>query len=81
MRVDDAGGPLPDEKFSVALDDEGNEAACGDGGAFAQIGQFPDAVLTKGDAKFFYRANRALRLARRANQGAEFHQRLVQVER
>ena len=47
--------------------------------AFAEVGQFLHAIFPEGDAKFFHRTNPALRIARRANQRAEFHQRLVQM--
>ena len=79
VRVHHSGGPLPDKKFSVALDDERNETARRGGGALAEIRQFPDAVFAKRDAEFFYRANPALRIARRANQCAKFHEGLVEV--
>ena len=78
MRVHDPGGPLPDKEFSIALDDEGNEATRSGGGAPAKVWQFFGAIFAKGNAKFFHRANPALRLAWGANQGAESHERLVQ---
>src|ERR1039458_3312338 len=79
MRVHDAGAPLADEKFSAALDDKRNESPRGGRRAPAKVWQLPDAVFAKGNAKFFHRTNRALRLARGANQGAKFHEGLVEV--
>jgi len=74
MRIHDPGGPLPDEKTSLLLDHERHKAARGGGSARAKVWQFVHAVFMKGDAKFFHRANRALRLARGADQRAKFHQ-------
>ena len=78
MRVHDSGRPLADKKMSVSLDDKGDKAPGRGGFAFAEVWQFFDAVFPEGDAEFFDRANPALRISRRANQRAEFHQRLVQ---
>ena len=77
MRVHDSGGPLAHEKAPVPLDDEGDKATGRGGFAFAEVGQFGDAVFPEGDAEFFDRANPALRISRRADQRAEFHQGLV----
>ena len=44
-----------------------------------RFGNSFSAIFPERDAEFFHRANPALRIARRANQRAEFHQRLVQV--
>src|ERR1019366_5137887 len=74
MRVHDAGGPLADEKFSAAPDDKRHESPRGGRRAPAKVWQLPDAVFAKRYAKFFYRTNRALRLAWSANQRAKFHE-------
>jgi len=79
VRIHDTGGPLADEETSLPLDHKRQEMPGRAGGAFAEVRQFSDAVFAKRDAEFFHRANRALRLAGCADQGAEFHQRLVQV--
>ncbi len=47
--------------------------------AFAEVWQFFHAVFLERDAKFFYRTNQALRISRRANQRAKFHQRLIEM--
>ena len=44
-----------------------------------RFGNSPTRFSPKGDAKFFYRANLALRVSRRADQCAEFHEGLVEV--
>ena len=78
MRIHNAGWPLPDEKASLLPDNKRHEMPGRAGGSSAEVGQLPDAVFAKGDAKFFHRANRALRLARGADQRVKFHERLVQ---
>lgn len=78
VRVNDPGGPLPDKEFPIAFNDESNEATRGGGDTPAGVGQFSRTIFPESDAKFFYRANRALRLAWRANQSAKFHEGLVE---
>ena len=75
-----SSGPLADQKMPVSFDDKGDKVAGGGGGAFAEVGQFVNAIFLEGDAEFFDRANRALRISRRADQRAEFHEGLVQRE-
>ena len=79
MCVHDTGGPLPDQKTTVSLNDKGSKVAGRRCRAFAEVGQFCDAIFAEGDAEFSDRANPALRIARRADQRAEFHEGLVQV--
>ena len=75
--VHNSGWPLPDEEFSIALDDKRNKAARGDCGALAKVGQFLNAVFAESDAELFQRTRRAIRISRCANQRAEFHQGLI----
>jgi hypothetical protein len=77
MGVDDASGALSHEEFSIAFDDEGHEVARSGLLAFAEVRQFIGAAFAKGDAEFFHRADQALRIARGANERAEFHEGLV----
>lgn len=72
--VDDAGGTPAHEKFTVPPDDKGNELTGGGRPAFAEIGQIRDAIFLISEAEFFGRADGAPRIARGANQSAEFHQ-------
>ena len=46
---------------------------------WSQVGYFIGPVLAPGDAVFLDRTERAFGPARAANQGAELHQRLIQV--
>jgi len=77
MPVDHARRPLPDEKFPVVRDGERDDPPGGRLFAPAETGQIFDAVFRKRLAQFLHRTNQALRIARRANQRAEFHERLV----
>ena len=77
MRVHNSGRTLPDEKFSIALNDEGKKCSRRCRFALAKVRQFFHAVFLERDAEFFHRTNQALRIARRADQRAEFHQGLV----
>jgi hypothetical protein len=77
MGVHNAGRPLADEKTPIPSDHHGDKVAGCGGFAFAEVGQFVHAIFPEGDAKLFYRANPALRISRRANQCAEFHQGLI----
>ncbi len=79
MRVHNSGRPLLNEKFSVALDDEGKKRRAVAASRLPRFGNSSDAVFFERDAEFFDRTNQALRIARRANQRAEFHQRLVEM--
>jgi hypothetical protein len=78
MRVHHAGGPLTDEKFSAALDDKRNESPRGGRRAPAKVWQLPDAVFAKRYAEFSHGTFRAFGLSGCANQGAKFHEGLVQ---
>jgi hypothetical protein len=79
MRVDNSGGPLADKKFPVSLDDERNKSSSGCLLTLSQIRQFLHAFLPERDAQFFYGTNPAPRIARRADQSAEFHERLIEM--
>jgi len=78
MRVHDSGGPLADEEFFISPDDKCDKPPRGCCFALGEIRQFLNAVFPECDAKFSHRTNTALRIARRANQRAKFHERLVQ---
>ncbi len=70
MRVYNAGRPLADEKTPVPAGNKGSKATSRGGFALSEVGQFVHAIFPKGDAKCFYRTNRALRISRRANERA-----------
>ena len=74
MRVHNSSWTLPDEKFSVAFDDEGEKCRAVAVSRLPRFGNSSDAIFLESDAKFFDRTNQALRISRRANQRAEFHQ-------
>src|SRR5271154_2331644 len=78
MCVHNSKRTLLNEKFSIALNDEGNKMSRGRRFALAKIRQFFCEALLQRDAEFFHRTNQTLRIARRANERAEFHQRLVE---
>ena len=77
MGVDHAGGPLTNEKFSVVFNDESGELPGGGGLTIAQVGEFRGAIFLAGNADGFHRAKGALRIARGADERAQFHQGLV----
>ena len=78
MRIHRAGWPLPDQKFPVMLEDEGREPPRRRGFAPAEIGQGVNAIFPERHTEFPNRAKQTLRVARSADQRAEFHERLVQ---
>ncbi len=61
VRVDDVSGTLADEEFTVAFDDEGDEAAFGGGFAFAEVGELVLEILFVRDAVFLDGADGAVR--------------------
>ena len=78
MRVEDPDWSLAHEPFAIALRDEGHESSESNGSAPGNVRKRLDAV---GGASNTVAADRALfatRVSRRANQRAEFHERLVQ---
>lgn len=77
VRVDDSGRALPDEEFTVALDNEGEEAAFGGGFAFAKVGELVLQIFFSRDAEFLDGAGSAIRRAWSADERAEFHEGLV----
>ena len=79
MCIHDSSRTLAHQKFFLVFDDESDEASCRSRVAFAEIWQFFRAVFLECDAKFLHRAKQALRIARRANECTQFHQRLVEV--
>lgn len=79
VRVDHASRPLAHEESPVAFDDEGEEAA-GDGGRrLSEVGELVLQIQFSRDTEFVHRAGIALRRARRTNERAEFHKRLVEM--
>ena len=76
--VDDAGGALSDEEFAAMLDYERHKASGGGGGPLAEVGELLDAAGAKSDAIRAYRAEQTGRLARSADERAEFHEGLVE---
>jgi len=52
VRVDNSGGALADKEFSVTFDDKGNEATCGGGFAFAEVGELFLQIFFLRDAEF-----------------------------
>lgn len=79
MRVHHAGGSLADEEEAAFLGDEGNKAARRGADAPAEAGQFVDVVLLVCDAMFRDRTDPASGLPWRADERAEFHERLVEL--
>src|SRR6266516_875976 len=79
MGVDHAGRTPANEETSLFLDDESRESAPSCGGSWIDVGYFIGPFLAHGDALFSDRTLRTLRLARCANHGAQFHQRLIEV--
>ena len=77
-RVHDASGSLRHEELSIALYDESVELAAGRSGAPAEVRQFIHAAVTVRGAVGAHGAEEALRILRRANGRAEFHEGLVQ---
>lgn len=73
-----AGGALSDEVAVAIAYDEGDEMALGGGGAFREVGELLDLAEAMGAAVFCDGALRALGLFGSADEGAEFHQGLVQ---
>jgi len=59
------------------LDDERNKMSRRGRFALAEVWQFFCAIFLVSDAEYLHRTKQALRIARRADQRAEFHQRLV----
>src|SRR5208282_4723156 len=78
MRVHNAGGALADKKTPVSLCHKGYKVARCGGLTFPKVRQRIHAIFLEGDAEFFNRAKQALRIPRRANQSAEFHEGLVE---
>ena len=78
MRIDNGLRPLPNEKPAVAREEERGEAALKQDDPFAITGQQMDLAQFAGPAFGSQRAALTLRIARRANQRAQFHQCLVQ---
>ena len=79
MRVHHAGGSLADEEETAFLGDEGNEAARRGADAPAEAGEFMNPALAISDAVFRDRTDAAPGLSWRADERAEFHQRLVEL--
>ena len=79
MRVHHAGGPLAHEHEPAHLRNEGNEPAMRGRWAPGKGGQLMDASLATGNAASCNRTRVTLGLSGRANQGAQFHQRLVEL--
>ena len=77
--VDHTGRALADQKVAVPGHNEGGKMAGCRGDSFSQIRQPVRPPLAKGDAVSAHRANTTLRLARKADNCAQFHQRLIQV--
>jgi hypothetical protein len=76
--VDDAGWALRHEEFPVTLDDERVKLAARHGGALAEIRQLRFPAGAARGAVGADGAKQALRVLRRADGCAEFHERLVQ---
>ena len=74
MRVHHTRRSLLEEKLAIALDGEREEMPRRGRLALAEIRQFVHAALLERHAEFFHRTNQALRIARRADERAEFHQ-------
>ena len=74
MRIHHPIRALADKKFPISLDDECDKSSGGCLLAFSQIRQFLDAIVPESHAEFFHGTNPALRIARQADQSAEFHE-------
>jgi hypothetical protein len=59
LRIDDTGWPLLHEETAVSFHNKRHEPPRARSGPFAEIGQFPDAIVAEGDTEFFHRANLA----------------------
>src|ERR1700690_3845772 len=79
VRVQDAGRSLAHEEETAFLGDKSNESARRGENAPAGAGQLMNTALPLGGAVFRYRADAAFGLARRADESAEFHERLVEL--
>ena len=77
--VHDSIRALADEEFTVALDDEGEEAALGGGGAPVEVRELVLEIFFLSHAEFVDGASGAVRRTWRADKCPEFHQGLVEV--
>jgi len=79
MGIHNADWALPNQKVPILLNDEGDKAARRRGFALSDVGQLLNSIFPKSNAECLGRTIPALRIARRAQQCAEFHQRLIEV--
>lgn len=79
MSIDHSGGPLADEKTSLALTHKSYESAGRGGRLGTEIGQLINDAAAVGGAMGPDRTGRARGLFRSANERAQFHEGLVEV--
>ena len=79
MGVHHAGGSLANEEEAAPLRNERNEPAPCSGDAPAEAGQLTNTALSASDAVFRDGTNAAPGLSGRADERAQFHQRLVEL--
>ena len=79
MRIHHACWSLPHQKLSAILDHKRRKPSRRRRWPLVQIREFIHAIILKCKTMFCDRTNQTLRLARRANQRTQFHQRLVEV--
>jgi hypothetical protein len=79
VSVHGSGGSLAHKEPGSTLNDEGYEVFRCHGAGTAQVRQFLDAALAAGKTMPGDRTDLAFRLARGADQRAQFHQRLVEM--